>query len=297
MTEDYSQHPLVKWRQVPELREPVVLAGFFGWSNAGNVSSDTIEYLVKVLEPRVFASISDEPFANYTLDRPVARIEDGIIYDMEPMVTDVGCRSNPEWDHDIIVFLGREPHVGWPAYCDVLLNVWHRLGVKKVCTLGGVQDTVSHSEPSVVSVVASSPTLVAEMCRLDSGIRAADYCGPVSIHTYLLEACRQSGIEAVGLWAHAPAYLHKNPRLVAKMVSIVNRITGMELPVDILKQKSIELDRKINEAIARDPNLKRFVESVEQKDDPDVSASVDEKVIRLDDFLRRESHKDPERSS
>ncbi|MCX5862237.1 MAG: PAC2 family protein [Desulfomonile sp.] len=283
---------LVTWRHVPELREPVLIAGFYGWSNAGNVSSDTIQYLFGLLQPQVFATISDEPFANFTTDRPVARIENGIIHDLEPMITELACRTDPGAKHDLVLFLGREPHYGWPAYCDVLMNIMQRLKIEKLYTIGGVQDTVSHSGPAIVSVVCSSASHVAELCRIDPGIRAADYCGPVSIHSYLVRACAQVGIKSGSLWGHAPAYLQKNPRLVAKMVTIVNTVTGTECPVDTLKQKSIELDRRINEAMARDPNLKRFVETVERENESDIPSGSEEKIIRLDDFLRREPHKE-----
>lgn len=293
---EQEPHPLIRWRHVPELRDPVMVAGFFGWSNAGNVSSDTVEHLVRTLEPRLFATLSDEPFINYTVDRPIARIEDGVIHDLEPMITEVGCRTIREGSHDIVLFLGREPHFGWPAYCDLLLSIMKRVGITRLFTIGGVQDTVSHSEPSVVSVVGSSPSIVAELCSLDHEIRPADYFGPISIHSYLLKACSDAGIIAAGLWGHAPAYLQKNPRLVARLVAIMNDFVGMECPVDSLKQKSIELDRKINEAIAKDPNLKRFVETVEKKNDPEAPSSLSEdNVIRLDEFLRREPHRDPEK--
>jgi proteasome assembly chaperone (PAC2) family protein len=294
MTDKDADKMLVTWLSVPQLRDPVLIAGFYGWSNAGNVSSDTLQYLYHILKPWVFATLSDEPFANFTIDRPVARIEKGIIQDLEPMISELACQSDPEAQHDLVLFLGREPHYGWPAYCEVLMNIMKRVGIEKLYTIGGVQDTVSHSGPAIVSVVCSSEPHVSELCKMGPSIRAADYCGPVSIHSYLVRACSQVGIEAGSLWGHAPAYLQKNPRLVAKMVTIVNGVTGMECPTDSLRQKSIELDRKINEAIARDPNLKRFVETVERENESDDVLTPDDKIIRLEDFLRRESHKDHE---
>lgn len=285
---------LVTWHSVPQLKDPVLVAGFYGWSNAGNVSSDTLQYLYHILKPWVFATISDEPFANFTVDRPVARIEKGLIQDLEPMITEIACQSDSEAQHDLVLFLGREPHYGWPGYCELLMNIMKRVGIKQLYTIGGVQDTVSHSGPTVVSVVCSTEPQVSELCEMDPAIRAADYCGPVSIHSYLVRACSQFGIEAGSLWGHAPAYLQRNPRLVAKMVSVIEGITGMECSTDSLHQKSIELDRKINEAIAKDPNLKRFVETLERENESDETLIAGDKIIRLEDFLRRETHKDHE---
>ena len=76
------------------------------------------------------------------------------------------------------------------------------------------------------------------------------------------------------------------------MITILNQAVGMKCPVDALRQKSIEMDRKIDEALGRDPSLKQFVETIEQKEDTETS-SGDDKVIRLNHFVRRDK-KDPE---
>ena len=81
---------------------------------------------------------------------------------------------------------------------------------------------------------------------------------------------------------------------MAKLVSILNKAVGMHCSVKSLNQKSIELDRKINEALARDPDLKHLVETIEGKDNPKTSLPGDDKVIRMNDFLRRDPRKDPE---
>jgi hypothetical protein len=52
------------------------------------------------------------------------------------------------------------------------------------------------------------------------------------------------------------------------------------------------LDRKINEAIAKDPNLREMINSVEDKQSIDEPSSNANKVIRLNDFLHRDPNKD-----
>jgi len=284
---------LLDWSSVPQLRDPFLVIGFDGWSNAGSVSTDTIQHLVETLKPSVIAGVNEEPFINYTLDRPVGQIEDGIIHDLEGMSKEVFAWESQGGDHDLVLFSGKEPHFGWPAYSRTILAIVRCLSVKRLYTVGGVQDTVSHSASPLVTVVGSSPIIITETCALAKGMRPADYYGPVSIHSWLIKVCMDEGVEAASLWGHVPAYLQRSPKLVAKIVGILNEAAGMQCPVDSLNQKSIELDRKINEALAKDPNLKRFVETIEQKETPDAS-DADDKVIRLNDFLRRDSRKDPE---
>jgi proteasome assembly chaperone (PAC2) family protein len=269
--------------------------GFHGWSNAGNVASDTLLYLIEALQPRVAATLYEEPFINYTIDRPVAQIEDGIIYDLDPMVAELSYWINSEGQHDVLLFLGKEPHLSWQAYSEMILDIVHRFGVQMLYTIGGLQDTVSHAGPTVVTAVGSNPSVIAGVMSLDRGIKAAAYYGPVSIHSRLVKACTDAGVQAASLWGHVPAYLQKSPRVVAKLISILGKATGLRCSIEALKRRSLDLDRKIKEALARDPDLKQYVEAIEQKENSRSTSSRDDNIIHLNDFfLRKNSQKDPE---
>jgi len=283
----------LNWLEIPDLREPYFIAGFYVWSNAGNISSDTVAYLQELLKPRAFATLSDEEFINYTLNRPIGHIENGIVLHLESLTTEVSYWTNSEGDRDIILFLGKEPHANWRSFAEIISQIIRKLGVKRLYTLGGVQDTISHSAPVVISVVGSSPHLVDGMIQLEDGIEAANYYGPVSIHSYLIKMCIEAGIEAMSLWGHVPAYLQRSPRVVKKLVTVLNKAVGMNCPTQLLQHQSMALDRKINEAIAKDPSLREMIESVEDKKSIDEPPSDDNKVIRLNDFL----HRDPNRDS
>jgi proteasome assembly chaperone (PAC2) family protein len=283
----------LNWLEIPDLREPYFIAGFYGWSNAGNISSDTVAYLQELLKPRAFATLSDEEFINYTLNRPIGHIENGIVLHLESLTTEVSYWTNSEGDRDIILFLGKEPHANWHSFAEIISQIIRKLGVKRLYTLGGVQDTISHSAPVVISVVGSSPYLVDGIIQLEDGIEAANYYGPVSIHSYLIKMCREAGIEAMSLWGHVPAYLQRSPRVVKKLVTVLNKAIGMNCPTQLLQHQSMALDRKINEAIAKDPSLREMIESIEDNKSIDEPPSDDNKVIRMNDFL----HRDPNRDS
>ncbi|HTY25444.1 MAG TPA: PAC2 family protein [Desulfomonilaceae bacterium] len=294
MTDETRVSSNLKWLEVPDLRDPYLIAGFHGWSNAGSVSSDTLAYLKEFLQPRTFAVFSDEAFLNYTLDRPIGHIEDGIILHLESPAAELTCWTNSESDRDLILILDKEPHSNWSLYATTILEVIRRLGVKRLYTIGGVQDSLSHLAPVLVTVVGSSSYLVDGTLQLEDGIDQADYYGPVSIHSYLIKTCMEAGIEAVSLWGHVPAYLQRSPKAVAKLITILNKAVGMRCPIQSLRQQSVDLDRKVNEAIARDPNLKQLVESMQDKKLPAESPPGRDKIIRLNDFLHRDPKKDPE---
>ena len=282
-----------QWDFVPHLRNPFVIVGFHGWSDAGRVSSDTLDYFLETFESRAFARLSNEPFLNFTVERPIGKVDGGLISYLEPMSTQFNCLTNPDGEHDLIFVLSKEPHFNWMLFGNVFLQMMTRLEVKRLYTVGGVQDTISHTLPAQVSIVASSADLVADTMKLGDDIRAAEYSGPISVHSSLIRTCTENEIEAVSFWGHVPAYLQKTPRLVAKIVTTLGMAAGMECPIEGLKRKSIELDRKIDEALSRDPNLKQFVEALEGRKDAPATAPGDEKIIRLNDFLRRDPPKDP----
>ena len=282
------------WDVVPELTGPYCVAGFHGWSDAGSVSSDSMEFLIETLKPKVFARISHESFIDLTLERPVGRIEDGIIHELEPLETEVMYWKSPEGDHDLVLLLGKEPHVGWLAYVSIILAIMDRLSCTRLYTVGGVQDTVSHYSPPVVSLVGSSPQVVASTAELAKGIRTGQYHGPVSVHSYLVQACGHAGREGISLWGHVPAYLQKSPRVVAQIVEILSRAAKIDCPVDALKEQATEFDRRIQDALLKDPNLKRLVETIE-RETPQRPLGGADNVIRLNDFLRRDPHDETNR--
>lgn len=294
MADKNPSSPFLSWDRIPELKDPVLVMGYHGWPNAGGVSSDTLCYLMEILKPKLVARFDEEAFLNYGSDRPVAQIEDGIIHELDPCVSELTSWENPDGGHDVVLFLGKEPSFRWNVYCAIFIDAIYKLHVRKLFTIGGVQDTVSHTSASLVTVIGSSVAALEETTRLGYGIQPADYYGPVSIHSRLIKACAEVGIDAISLWGHVPAYLQKSPRIVARIVGILNRLVGMRCPLDILEQKSIELDRRINEALSKDPNLKQFVESMEGSKPPRGSSTSNDKIIRMNDFLRRDQTKDPE---
>jgi proteasome assembly chaperone (PAC2) family protein len=282
----------VRWSKVPVLSDPVIIMGFEGWSNAGGVSVDTLDHLREFLEPETFATFGAEPFLIYTAQRPVCHIEGGLIRRLEPMMTAFSYRANPSGTHDLIFVTAREPDLNWELFTHILFGVMTRLGVGRLFTVGGVQDQVSHADPPKVSVVASSPSALAALVDEDEDIVKASYFGPVSIHSRIIAMCAETGIEGISLWGHVPSYLQKNPRVVARTVEIIARSVSIECPVNDLVRKSIEMDRRINEILARDPGLRQVVLAAEGKNSSR-EAAADDKIIRLNDFLRRDFLRDP----
>ncbi|MBU2547778.1 MAG: PAC2 family protein, partial [Proteobacteria bacterium] len=78
----------IKFHDLPSLRRPVLIMGFSGWPNAGEISTGTIGYLLERLEAAPLATIDPDEFIDYTADRPTAQVIEGFIDDFQ----ESGCR-------------------------------------------------------------------------------------------------------------------------------------------------------------------------------------------------------------
>ncbi len=293
MVRKTSSQECLEWLNAPDLKAPFLIMGFRGWSDAGNVATDSLRHLNDFFQTETLAALDEEAFLHLTDDRPVATIEQGLIREMELCRSEVSGARNVEGAHDLVMFSGREPSINWSDYCNAVSEIIYRLKIQKLFTIGGVQDTVSHCAQPLVTVVGSTVEAVKEATALGPGIQPAKYHGPISIHSRLVGTAAQCGITAISLWAHVPAYLHKSPRAVAAIIAILNKALGADCPIDVLIRKSLELDRKIKEALSKDPALRQYVETIEGKADQGPGIRTDN-VIRLKDFLKKDSSKEPE---
>lgn len=288
-----SANSTLTWERAPKLRKPVFVVGYHGWADAGSVASDTLTHIIETLSPITLARLDHEPFMVFSLERPTATINNGLLSRVESLSTSMKFWINPDGPQDLVLMLAHEPHCNWMSYGSAIAEAMSKIGAEHVITIGGVQDTISHSSSAVISVVCSSAETLAAQLGHDNSLNPADYSGPISIHTIILSACKKVGIESTGLWAHVPAYLQKNPRQVARLIKILNKSIGMNCETEGLHRESIELDRRIEEALSLDPNLREFVESIEGKEQSKQTDGVGaDNIIRLNDFLRRDPQRD-----
>ena len=62
---------------LPELKQPILVAGFDGWGNALDISSSMVTYMIRKLNADRFAEINPDPFYRYDETRPMVNIEGG----------------------------------------------------------------------------------------------------------------------------------------------------------------------------------------------------------------------------
>ena len=289
----------IVYSEAPRLRQPYLILGFEGWPNAGEVSSYAIQYLLDHLKTKRFASIPTEDFYQFSVSRPVATIREGRLIEMRSPVNHF-YYSRIRGSRDIIFFHGTEPHLQWDRFVDLLLSLAERFSVSQIFTLGGTYDYVPHTCPPVVSAVFSGEELREKV--LEAGLELTEYNGPVSIHTFILEAAKEREMEVISLWGHAPQYLQtKNIRVAYSVLQRMTALTGMEVDLSELARASEYFDQQVNHLVEQDSKLREVIKKLEEiyRQSPSASRLLrkeeeakDDKVVYIQAFLKRQDDGD-----
>jgi proteasome assembly chaperone (PAC2) family protein len=274
---------------MPELNGPIAIVGFAGWPNGGNVAIGLIEFLVKHLKARRFASIAAEKFYRFDDSRPGVRVQGGRLEAIFPPEAVFFASHQDQTDIDIILFKGDEPQLRWYSFVDAMLSCCKHFHVPLIISLGGLQDNVAHTDV-VISGLASNQDLLNRL--EENNVAGADYKGPGAIHTLVMNQAAEMGIDGVSLWGHCPFYLQgTHLKLVCTMADVLANLTGLELDTTNLEKGWEILAKQIQHFVDGNPELQNVVqELMESKtSNRDLGAlRKDGNVIYLDRFTESE---------
>ena len=132
--------------ELPDLKEPVLIAGFDGWGNALDVSTGMAGYLIRKLKAQSFARIDPDTFYSYDTDRPMVNIEAGTLKSLSsPGGIFYAARTGSD-ENDVVVLEANEPNLRWFHFVDELFSLCDKLGVETIITLGSMYDNVLHTD-------------------------------------------------------------------------------------------------------------------------------------------------------
>ena len=154
----------VIYTEKPDLDTPLMIIGFEGWPNAGEVSSFALQHLIGSLKGKRFASIQTESFYQIASLRPMAVIKEGRLIELKPRANDFYYVKAPLFN-DLILFRGVEPHLRWDRFADLLLDLAENFHVAQVFTIGGTYDYIPHTYPPTVSALFNHEDLRQKVIR------------------------------------------------------------------------------------------------------------------------------------
>ena len=272
----------------PKLYEPVLVLGFSGWMDGGDVSTATIQWLVDAFDAAPVGHIDPDDFYIYnvpgpmevaSLFRPMGKIEDGLVTEFTMPTNTFYCDA----EHNLVFFEGKEPNVRWCEFADCIFAMAEALGVERIYFVGSVGGLVTHTrEPRIFSSV-SDQGLKAEMQRY--GMRFSDYEGPMSLITYLLVEAPRRGMRMATLVTEIPAYVQgHNPKSIAAAIRTLATIIGQPVDLDELRQVSDEWEKRVTEVVSEREDLAQYIEKLEADYDNEV---FDTEMADLRDWLEQ----------
>jgi proteasome assembly chaperone (PAC2) family protein len=288
----------VKWGERPTLRNPALVCAFKGWNDAGEAASAALGFLVDSFDAREVASIDPEQFYDFTAVRPTVQMTDGRTREIKWPANTLHAAEVPGTDRDLLLLQGTEPSLRWREFTEMVIGTARELGASMVVTLGALLADVPHTRPVPMTGICSDEELIERL-----GFQPSSYEGPTGMVGVLHHACTQTDLTAVSLWASVPHYVAAapNPKAALALIRGFEAVGGIAVNATDLEQSAEEYQRQVDAAVATDPEVKSFVERLEQTLDevadelsptPDQLPSADAIARDFQRFLRQKRAED-----
>ena len=276
----------IELENVDDLTAPVLVAAFEGWNDAGEAASGVIEHLTAAWDPLPVAAIDPEDFYDFQVTRPVVELSGGRTERLIWPTTRLS-RARPEGiDRDIVLVHGIEPNMRWRRFCDELVQGFAELHAEMIILLGALLADAPHTRPVPISGSVSEPRLAAEL-----SMQPVDYKGPTGIVGVLQQACGESGLNAVSLWASVPHYVAQppNPKATLALLRGIEDIVDITLPLADLPDQARAWERGVDELAQQDTEVAEYVRALEdQRDATELPEASGDAIAReFERYLRR----------
>lgn len=279
-----AEHPST---QPSELTDPIVVAAFEGWNDAGDAASSAIEHLQLIWDATPLTEIDPDPYYDFQVSRPTVRLIEGITRQVDWPTTRLSVCRPPGAAHDVVLVHGIEPNMRWRAFCSELVGEVERVGVHTVVTLGALLADAPHTRPVPVSGTAYDATSAARY-----GLERSRYEGPTGIVGIFQDACVRAGIPAISFWAAVPHYVSQppSPKATLALLHRVEDALDLEVPLGNLPEQAEEWESTVSEMAEEDEDVRNYVRALEERGDAEVrltEASGDAIAAEFERYLRR----------
>jgi proteasome assembly chaperone (PAC2) family protein len=276
--------PGLVWEQRPELRHPVLVAGFEGWNDAASAASAAASWLARRFGATKLASIDPEEHFDFQSVRPTVELVGGVTRSLSWPANEFF--AVPIEGRDLVVLRGVEPNLRWPAFCRDVLQVADDTGCEMVVTLGALLADVPHTRAVRVTGATTDPDLMARL-----GLQRSRYEGPTGIVGVLHDAARAAGVASASLWAPVPHYVSTPPNPVATraLLDRLGRLLGAPFDLVELDEQAREWRSRVDEVVSQDDDVSRYVSQLEERYDTEAETDVpsgETLAAEVEQFLR-----------
>jgi proteasome assembly chaperone (PAC2) family protein len=248
----------------PVLTDPVLVAAFEGWNDAGDAASGAVEHLELVWDAQPITELDPDDYYDFQVNRPLVSLVDGVSRRITWPTTRFSVCRPPGAEFDLVIVRGIEPNMRWRTFCSELLGVIRDLDIRLVVTLGALLSDTPHTRPTQVTGTAHDAESAARY-----GLEKSRYEGPTGIVGVLQDACVAAGIPAISFWAGVPHYVSQppNPKATLALLHRVEEVLDLPVPLAELPQQSDEWQKLVDEMAAEDDEVTEYIRNLEERDD------------------------------
>ncbi len=246
----------------PELQDPALVLAFEGWNDAGEAATRAVRYLGESLQMVSLARIDPEEFYDFTVHRPLVRLDRESVRQIEWPSFEFQFGSMAS-GCQVVIGVGAEPHLRWRSFCGQVMRLAEEIGVRRVVLLGAYLADVLYSLPVRVTGFASEPGLMERF-----SIEPTSYEGPTGIVGVLASQMREAGLEVVSLWAGLPHYIAATPnsRGVLALAHKLTQVLDFRIDEGPLQRDAADFEGRIAEIVASDPALSEYVKDLKRRE-------------------------------
>ena len=257
------------WEQRPELRRPVLVAGFEGWNDAASAASEAAGWLTRQFGATKMASMDPEEHFDFQSARPTVELVDGVTRDLTWPANEFF--AVPVDARDLVVLRGVEPNLRWPSFCREVLGVAGETGCEMVVTLGALLADVPHTRPVRVTGATTDPELMTSLL-----LQRSSYDGPTGIVGVLHDTARATGIASASLWAPVPHYVSTppNPLATRALLDRLGQLLGTTFELGELDELSQAWQTRVDEVVSQDDDVRSYVGQLEERYDTEAETDI-----------------------
>ena len=274
------------------LREPVMVAAFEGWNDAGEAASGAVAHLERVWRAQPIAEFDPEDYHDFQVSRPTVELAAGGRREITWPTTRLSWARPPGSSRDVVLVRGIEPSMRWRSFSTELLDHAKRLGVRTLVTLGALLADVPHTRPIPVTATSEDAELLSLLA-----VEASQYEGPTGIVGVLQVASANAGIPGISLWAAVPHYVGQSPSPKATLALLhrVEELLDVSVPLGELPEDARAWERGVDELAEEDGEIADYVRQLERaKDTAELPEASGEAIAReFERYLRRRDDDGP----
>jgi proteasome assembly chaperone (PAC2) family protein len=273
---------------VPDLVDPVMIAAFEGWNDAGDAASGAIAHLEEIWGAQPLAALDPEDYYDFQVNRPLVSIGADGERDLTWPTTQISVARQVLGGRDVVLVRGIEPNIRWRSFVTELIDIADELDVAMVVVLGALLADVPHTRPVPLTATTGNADLRAEL-----GLTESTYQGPTGIVGVLQDACSRTDIPSLAVWAAVPHYVAQPPcpKATLALLSRVEDLLDARIPTGDLPEDARAWELGVDELAAEDPEVAEYVRTLEEaKDATELPEASGEAIAReFERYLRRRS--------